>query len=120
MPSWNFQGRELELFHLDATINERGVAVDLAFAQAAIEAAERAQAGLAEQTVEITDGAVGSATQRDALLAHILQEYGVTCRTCRPARWSGASRTRACRRPCASCWPSACRPVATARASTAR
>jgi DNA polymerase len=77
MPSWNFQGRELELFHLDATINERGVAVDLAFAQAAIQAAERAQAGLAEETREITDGAVGSATQRDALLAHILEEYGV-------------------------------------------
>lgn len=78
MPSWNYTGRELELFHLDAKINERGVAVDLEFAQAAIEAAERAQRSLAEQTVEITDGAVGSTTQRDALLAHILDEYGVT------------------------------------------
>jgi DNA polymerase len=78
MPAWNFTGRELELFHLDALINERGVAVDLGFAQAAIEAAEREQRRLAEQTVEITDGAVGSTTQRDALLAHILEEYGVT------------------------------------------
>ncbi|MBT9467109.1 DNA polymerase I [Hydrogenophaga sp.] len=78
MPLWNYQGRELELFHLDAQINARGVAVDLDFARAAIETAEREQARLAEQTVEITDGAVGSTTQRDALLAHILDEYGVT------------------------------------------
>jgi DNA polymerase len=77
LPTWNYTGRELELFHLDARINERGVAVDIPFAQAAIEAADRAQRSLAEQTVEITDGAVGSATQRDALLAHILSEHGV-------------------------------------------
>lgn len=77
MPHWNYQGRELELFQLDARINERGVAVDLDFAESAIAAADRAQRGLAEQTVEITDGAVGSTTQRDALLAHILDEYGV-------------------------------------------
>jgi DNA polymerase len=77
MPVWNYSGRELELFHLDAIINERGVAVDLDFAGSAIEATDRAQISLAEQTVEITDGAVGSTTQRDALLAHILQAYDV-------------------------------------------
>jgi DNA polymerase bacteriophage-type len=77
MPSWNFKGRELELFHLDAKINERGIAIDLPFAQAAIEAADRAQRSLAEQTVEITDGVVGSTTQRDALLKHILEQYGI-------------------------------------------
>jgi DNA polymerase len=77
MPAWNYRGGELDLFRLDATINERGVAVDLEFANAAIEAADRAQRGLAEQTVEITDGAVGSATQRDALLKYILDEHDV-------------------------------------------
>ncbi|HSV48331.1 MAG TPA: DNA polymerase I [Ramlibacter sp.] len=77
MPKWNYQGRELDLFRLDALINERGVAVDLDLAHAAIEASERAQAGLAEQTLELTDGAVAKATQRDALLAHILAEHGV-------------------------------------------
>lgn len=77
MPNWNYKGRELELFHLDAKINERGVAVDVDFARAAVEAIERAQQGLAEQTVELTDGDVASATQRDALLKHILEEHGV-------------------------------------------
>jgi DNA polymerase len=78
LPKWNYQGRELDLFHLDARINERGVAVDLELAHAAIAAADRTQRDLAEQTVELTDGAVASTTQRDALLEHILQEHGVT------------------------------------------
>lgn len=77
LPTWNYSGRELELFHLDAKINARGVAVDVEFAHKAIEAADRAQRQLAEQTVELTDGAVGSTTQRDALLAHLLEEHGV-------------------------------------------
>jgi DNA polymerase len=77
MPVWNFTGRELELFHLDARINERGVAVDLDLARAAIAASERVKEVLAGETVEITDGAVASTTQRDALLAHILDEHGV-------------------------------------------
>jgi DNA polymerase bacteriophage-type len=77
LPVWNFKGRELELFHLDARINERGVAMDLDLAHSAIEASERSQTAMAEQTVELTDGAVAKATQRDALLAHILEEHGV-------------------------------------------
>ena len=77
MPSWNYQGRELELFQLDAKINERGMAIDLEFARAAIAAADQAKVELAAETYELTDGVVASATQRDALLAHILQEYGV-------------------------------------------
>lgn len=78
LPVWNYQGRELELFQLDARINERGVAVDLDFAHAAIATAEREKTTLAEQTVELTEGAVASTTQRDALLAHLLEEHGVT------------------------------------------
>lgn len=77
MPIWNFAGRELEVFHLDMRVNQRGVAVDLDFARAAIATTEREQARLAEQTAEITEGAVASATQRDALLAHVLSTYGV-------------------------------------------
>jgi DNA polymerase len=77
LPRWNYQGRELELWRLDQRVNDRGVAVDLEFAHAAIAAATRAQASLAAQTSELTDGAVASATQRDALLAHILAEHGV-------------------------------------------
>lgn len=77
MPIWNYKGRELDLFHLDARINDRGVAIDLDLARAAIAAAEKAGRSLAEQTDDLTDGDVASATQRDALMAHILDTYGV-------------------------------------------
>ncbi len=77
LPVWNYQGAELDLWRLDQRINDRGIHVDLPLANAAIRAAERAQAALAEQAQELTDGAVTSATQRDALLAHILAEHGV-------------------------------------------
>lgn len=77
MPKWNYQGFELNLWHLDQRINRRGMCVDTDLAASAIRAVERAQIGLAKETVEMTGGQVQSATQRDAMLAHILEEYGV-------------------------------------------
>ena len=77
LPQWDFKGRELELFHLDARINERGIAIDLDLAHAALAAVDRTQRNLAEQCVDLTGGEVSSTTQRDALLAHILAEHGV-------------------------------------------
>lgn len=77
MPIWNYQGFELNLWHLDQRINDRGVAIDLELADAAVRGVDRAQVGLAKDTVEMTGGQVQSATQRDAMLAHILEEYGV-------------------------------------------
>ncbi|MDP2830099.1 MAG: hypothetical protein Q8O37_16025 [Sulfuricellaceae bacterium] len=46
-------------------------------AAAAIRAADRAQIGLAARTVDLTDGEVTAATQRDKLLAHILSTHGI-------------------------------------------
>lgn len=77
MPAWNATPTEWARWHLDQRINDRGVAIDRALVDGAIAAATLAQAGLAERTVEITDGDVQSATQRDELLRHILAEYGV-------------------------------------------
>jgi DNA polymerase len=77
MPTWNYQAAELALWHLDQRINERGVLVDVDLAHAAIRAVERAQKRLAARTVELTNGDVQRATQRDALLAHLLCDYGV-------------------------------------------
>ena len=77
MPVWNYLGAELALWHLDQEINDRGVAVDLALASAAIEAVAKAQAELGERTAELTFGYVESTTQRDALLKHMLAAYGV-------------------------------------------
>ena len=77
LPKWNYGPEELALWHLDQTINDRGVLIDLGFAHAAVETAEKAKTGLAVQTVEMTNGEVEKTTQRDKLLLHILAEYGV-------------------------------------------
>jgi DNA polymerase bacteriophage-type len=80
MPKWNYPNNEFELrlWQLDQQINNGGVYVDLELAKTAIEAVDVAQAGLANDVSEATDGAVTSATQRDKLLNHILAEYGVS------------------------------------------
>ncbi len=77
LPTWNYRGTELDLWHLDQRINDRGVAVDLDLANAAITAVALAQAELGERTSELTFGYVESTTQRDALLKHMLAAYGV-------------------------------------------
>ena len=77
MPSWNYKGKQVELWHLDCVINMRGFAVDVELAEAAVRASDKEKAELAQQTQDATGGAVASATQRDELLAHILAEYGV-------------------------------------------
>ena len=77
LPTWNFQGHELALWRLDQRINDRGFLVDVDLARAAIRAVERAQKVLAARTNALTGGVVQSATQRDALLRHLVAVYGV-------------------------------------------
>lgn len=77
MPEWNYRGAELDLWHLDQRINDRGFMIDVDLANAAITAVAREQKVLAARTAEITDDVVASTTQRDQLLAHILEAYGV-------------------------------------------
>lgn len=77
MPMWNYQGAELDLWHLDQKINDRGMCMDVELARAAVAAVEVAQTELAAKTLEITEGEVESATKRDALLQHIVEMYGV-------------------------------------------
>lgn len=77
LPVWNFQGSELALWHLDQRINDRGVKVDVDLAHAAIRAVERAQKILAARTSDLTLGLVQAATQRDALLKHLVTAYGI-------------------------------------------
>ena len=77
LPSWNYQGAELALWHLDQAINDRGVQMDTDLAHAAIRAVERAQKTLAARTNDLTLGAVQAATQRDALLRHLVAAYGL-------------------------------------------
>ena len=77
LPKWNYQGAELALWHRDQQINDRGVCMDVQLARAAIEAVEQEQKRLAKRTQLMTDGEVQAATQRDAMLKHIVESYGV-------------------------------------------
>ncbi len=79
LPKWNYSdGKpELSLWHLDQRINDRGIAVDLDLAHAALTAVEADQRRLKARVSEATDGLVSSASKRDDMLAFILAEYGV-------------------------------------------
>lgn len=77
LPDWNYRGEELALWHLDQRINDRGFLVDTELAAAAIEAVDQKKKELAKRTQAITNDEVQAATQRDALLRHILSVYGV-------------------------------------------
>lgn len=77
LPKWNYQDAELALWHRDQRINDRGVCMDVQLAQAAIEAVDLEQKRLAKRTQEMTDGEVQAATQRDAMIKHIVESYGV-------------------------------------------
>ena len=77
LPEWNYRNAELALWHRDQAINDRGVAVDVELATAAVATVSAEQKTLARRTQQLTSGDVQAATQRDALLGHILVEYGV-------------------------------------------
>lgn len=77
-PKWNYPNNpaELSLWHLDQQINDRGVAVDVELARAAMRAVDVAQVELAEEAQRLTHGEVQAATQRQALLDHLAFAHG--------------------------------------------
>lgn len=79
LPTWNYRAGhpELGIWHLDQCINDRGVAVDLDLARAAIDAVALEQKRLKREVQDATNGLVHSASKRDQLLAFICAEYGV-------------------------------------------
>lgn len=77
LPRWNLTAAERELWLLDQKINDRGVVIDMELVRSAITAVDRAQLELADETRRLTDDQVQAATQRDAMIAHILQAYGI-------------------------------------------
>lgn len=80
MPNWNMceGSTELEFWHLDQRINDRGVCIDVDLATKAVECINSEQQRLADETHNMTDGEVQTATQRDAMLKHIASAYGIT------------------------------------------
>ncbi len=76
LPKWNCTEWEHRLQVLDAEINRRGMQIDVDLAEAAVELSERNKKLLAEETQRQTNGEVGAATQRDALIDYMAREYG--------------------------------------------
>lgn len=76
MPTWNCTAAERELWALDQRINDRGVAIDLDLAEAALRAFERTSRLLAEEVRQATGGAVSSTTQRQRLLDYMQDQHG--------------------------------------------
>lgn len=77
LPRWNDSVSERNYWRLDQRINDRGVAVDIELARSAIGAFGRAGRSLAARAALLTEGAVGSATQRDALRNYLRDRRGV-------------------------------------------
>ena len=73
LPIWNYRGRELEMWRLDQTINDRGIAVDRELAEVAQRAAQRASKRLAQEATALTGGAVTNTSQRGKTLDHLRQ-----------------------------------------------
>jgi DNA polymerase len=80
LPKWNYKrgSKEHTLWCIDQRINDRGFAVDTVLAEQAVEQAEAEKHLLRDEMSEATDGVVGAATQRDALLQHLLAAHGVS------------------------------------------
>lgn len=71
LPNWNSHGSERNLWLLDQAINDRGIAIDVELANAALRAFQRSSRSLAERTRVLTSGTVGSLTQRDKFIQHL-------------------------------------------------
>lgn len=77
IPDWNYTGVELDLWHLDQKINNRGWKADVDLAHSARRAVDRAQIKLGERTEVLAFGDLSSTTQRDETLRHLAEAWGV-------------------------------------------
>lgn len=77
IPDWNHTGTEIDLWHLDQVINDRGFYADRDLAVAGAGAADYEQIALAKQMTELTHGIVPRPTMREKLLGFINYTYNL-------------------------------------------
>lgn len=85
LPSWNYPGVDWPdkpgseyLYWLHQHfVNERGMGVDVQFAEGAVALAEANREELNAEVSRITNGEVGAATQRDVLLRYLHDTFGL-------------------------------------------
>lgn len=83
IPKWNITNSELAYWFLDQRRNDRGVAIDVGLAEAALRAVDKEQSTLKERTQVLTgfnDEGEGleSTSKRNAMLGYMLEAYGVS------------------------------------------
>lgn len=76
LPGANHAGIELDLYHLDQAINDRGFQVDLPLVDKLLDLIADESQRLQQAAAQLTQGRVASTTQRDATLAY-LRDCGV-------------------------------------------
>ena len=76
LPNWNSTHSERHLWRLDQRINDRGVAIDMDLARAAIRAFQRASGALASRAAALTGGQVSSTTQRQRFIDYLREVRG--------------------------------------------
>lgn len=77
LPKWNWRDYDRRLFAIDRRINDRGMLIDIDFANACVELANSERYKNDQLTQQLTYGVVNSANQRDALQAYLRDKFGV-------------------------------------------
>ncbi len=77
LPDWNYRRGELGLWHLDQTINDRGIAIDRDLVAAGRRAADAEKQALGARFAALTGGAVTRPTQREAFRRYLNDTFGL-------------------------------------------
>ena len=85
LPTCNYTGLNLRLWHLDQLINERGFQFDAKLAQAAVTFLSSAKVTSDANVKSLTDSEVHAATQRNRLLRYLQEKLNINIESLRAA-----------------------------------
>lgn len=85
LPTTNYSGINLRLWHLDQRINERGFGFDRRLAQAAVDFLGDAKRASDKTVAQLSEGEVFAATQRNRLLKFLREKRGIDIESLRAA-----------------------------------
>ncbi|GFO80745.1 MAG: hypothetical protein A49_03720 [Methyloceanibacter sp.] len=77
LPDWNWQDRDIALYHLDQRINDRGFCVDQELTAAGARAAVDEKARMETEFATLAAGRLERPTQRDKFCSYLNQRFGL-------------------------------------------
>lgn len=77
LPSWNWKDSDIEMYHLDQRVNNRGFEVDRELTEAGAKAAEADKIRMAKEFIELTGGVVERPTQREKFRCYLNDTFGL-------------------------------------------